>query len=93
MMRPRGDWAMVQPLRDPLAAMPETTPIIDPTAIEAAARALGEELRLEAQEQHAYLHRFPDGKVSLELKWVDPAALARAVVVAYLAALRAKQTQ
>jgi hypothetical protein len=73
--------------------MSQTTPTIDPEGLEAAARALGEQLGAEAREQNAYLHCFPDGKVSMELEWVDPAPLARAAVVAYLTAICGRQTQ
>ncbi len=68
-----------------MSAMPCTPPSIDPQGLEAAARALGEQLGAEAREQNAYLHRFPDGKVSMELEWVDTIPLARAAVMAYLA--------
>ncbi len=57
---------------------------IDPSGLRAAADALGERLGAEADQQQAYLHSFPDGKVSVELEWVDPADLAAAAIVAYL---------
>jgi hypothetical protein len=66
---------------------------IDAEGLEAATRALSEQLGAEAREQYAYLHRFDDGKVSMELEWVDPASLARAAVVAYLAAIRQQQAK
>ncbi len=80
-------------LRRRLSAMPNTPLTIDPEGLEAAAHALGERLGTEAREQNAYLHRFADGKVSMELEWVDPAPLARAAVMAYLAAIRQRQAQ
>ncbi len=80
-------------LRRCLSAMPNTPLTIDPEGLEAAARALGERLGAEAREQHAYLHHFTDGKVSMELEWVDPASLARAAVTAYLIAVRPKQSR
>jgi len=64
---------------------------IDLQGLEAAAHALVEQLGAEALEQRAYLHRFSDGRVSLELEWVDPTALAQAAVAAYLAAVRRSQ--
>jgi hypothetical protein len=59
---------------------------IDPGGLEAARKALVECLRAEAEEQCAYLHRFADGRVSMELEWVDTNSLVRAAVVAYLEA-------
>ena len=65
--------------------------MIDPEGMKAAAHALGEQLGADAEEQCAYLHRFADGKVSLELEWIDPALLARAAVDAYLTAILRRQ--
>ena len=67
--------------------------IVDDEGLIAAAHALGEQLGVEAEVQHGYLRRFPDGNVSLELEWVSPATLAQAAVRAYLAAVLRKQSQ
>ncbi len=75
-----------------LVEMP-TDATTDPQGLEAATHALGEQLGVEAKEQCAYLHRFADGRVSMELEWVDTSALARAAVLAYLAAVRRRHTQ
>jgi hypothetical protein len=56
--------------------------------LRAATKAVGEHLRAEATAQGAYVHLFKDGKVSLELEWIDPADLARAVLQAYLGHVR-----
>jgi hypothetical protein len=60
---------------------------LDPRAIENAERALSEYLRLEAEQQRAYVFRFPDGRISLELEWLDVHSIAEAVVAAYVATL------
>ncbi len=51
--------------------------------LERAAEALEARLRAEADAQNAYLFKFPDGRVSLELEWIDLRAIARGVVTAY----------
>jgi hypothetical protein len=61
-----------------------TMMVIDPLALKTAAEALGERLRSEASEQNAYVISFPDGRVSLELEWIDTQAIARHVIAAYL---------
>ena len=60
---------------------------LDPQAVENAERALGEYLRAEAEQQKAYLFRFPDGRISLELEWVDVRSLAQTVIAAYVSSL------
>jgi hypothetical protein len=60
---------------------------LDPRAIENAERALSEYLRVEAEQQRAYVFRFPDGRISLELEWLDVHSVAKAVVSAYVATL------
>ena len=65
--------------------------IIDPEGLEAATRALGAQLGEEAREQCAYFRRLADGRVSMELEWVDPASLARAAILAYLDAVRRRR--
>jgi hypothetical protein len=57
---------------------------INVDGLRAATKAVGEQLRAEAQAQGAYVQLFDDGKVSLELEWIDPAELARAALQAYL---------
>jgi len=44
-----------------------------------------EALRQHAAADNAYLFHFPDGRVSLELEWLDIRELTRTVVSAYLA--------
>jgi hypothetical protein len=58
---------------------------LDPRAIQNAERALSEYLRAEAEQQQAYMHSFPDGRVSLELEWLDVHSMTRAIVSAYMA--------
>ena len=60
---------------------------LDPHAVENAERALGEYLRAEAEQQKAYLFRFPDGRISLELEWVNVRSLAQTVIAAYVSSL------
>jgi hypothetical protein len=62
--------------------------VLDPDAVENAERALGEYLRAEAEQQKAYLFHFPDGRISLELEWVDVRSLAQTVIAAYVSSLR-----
>jgi hypothetical protein len=64
---------------------------LDPRAIQSAERALGEYLSEEAAQQQAYLLRFPDGRVSLELEWIDLRSIAERVVGAYVAFLDGSQ--
>ena len=58
--------------------------MLDRKGLEAATDALRERLAAEAHEQGAFYRQFPDGRVSLELEWFDPAALVEAVVQHYL---------
>ena len=58
--------------------------MLDRKGLEAATDALWERLAAEAHQQGAFYRQFPDGRVSLELEWVDPAALVEAVVQHYL---------
>ena len=60
---------------------------LDPRAIQNAERALNEYLSAEAEQQRAYVFRFPDGRISLELEWLDVHSMAHAVVAAYVASL------
>ena len=61
---------------------------LDPHAIRSAEQALNEYLRVEAEQQKAYLFRFPDGRVSLELEWLDIGSIAQTVIAAYIAVLQ-----
>ncbi len=65
---------------------------LDPKGLLMALQALADWLGAEAEAQRAYLHRFSDGNVSLELEWLDLSGLARAAVTAYLDALAQKAT-
>ena len=67
--------------------------ILDPKGLEAATHALGDQLGAEAREQCAYFRRFADGRVSMELEWVDPTCLARVAILAYLDAVRHRRVQ
>jgi hypothetical protein len=60
---------------------------LDARAIENAERALSEYLSAEAEQQRAYVFRFPDGRISLELEWLDIRSVAQAVVTAYVNSL------
>jgi hypothetical protein len=58
--------------------------MLDPTGIDRAEKALSDYLFAEAQQQRAYVFRFPDGRVSLELEWVDVRSIVQSVVMAYV---------
>jgi hypothetical protein len=60
---------------------------LDPRAIQNAEQALSDYLRTEAEQQRAYVFRFPDGRISLELEWLDVHSIAQAVVAAYVTSL------
>jgi len=60
--------------------------MLDPEAIRNAEQALNDYLLAEADQQRAYLFRFPDGRISLELEWLDVRSIAHAVVAAYVSA-------
>ena len=60
---------------------------LNPRAIRNAEQALSEYLRAEAEQQKAYVFRFPDGRISLELEWLDIHSVAKTVVAAYVAGL------
>ena len=57
---------------------------LDPRAIRNAEQALSEYLRAEAEQQKAYVFNFPDGRISLELEWLDIHSVAKTVVAAYV---------
>ena len=58
--------------------------MLDPNGIESAERALSDYLFAEAEQQRAYLVKFPDGRISIELEWVDVRSIAQTVVSAYM---------
>jgi hypothetical protein len=60
---------------------------LDPRAIKSAEQALSDYLRTEAEQQRAYVFRFPDGRISLELEWLDIHSIAEAVVAAYVTSI------
>src|SRR5437764_2982890 len=60
-------------------------PSISSEALDAASTALDRQLQMFATEQSGYVHRFPDGKWSVELEWICTSSLARAPVTANLA--------
>jgi hypothetical protein len=64
---------------------------LDPHAIRSAQLALDKCLRAEAEQQQAYLFHFPDGRVSVELEWVDLHPIVEQVVRAYVAFLERDQ--
>lgn len=57
---------------------------LDPPALRASEAALLKFLRAEADQQNAYFKLLSDGRVSIELEWLDVASLTRAVVAAYV---------
>jgi hypothetical protein len=60
---------------------------IDAEALRAATEALESSLSDEADAQNAYLFKFTDGRVSLELECVDIKLIAERVIVAYFGSL------
>ena len=56
----------------------------DSDALQSAQQAFDERLRAEAEQQHAYFAEFPDGRISLELEWLDIRSITREIVAAYL---------
>jgi hypothetical protein len=63
--------------------MAKETPQV--AALNAAVAALGLQLQAQAEEQGGYLHKFEDGRLSIELEWICPRSLAKVAVVEYLA--------
>jgi hypothetical protein len=60
---------------------------LDSRGLAAASRVFHEWLDAEADLQHAYICRFPDGRISLEMEWLDITAMTQAIVLAYIAQL------
>lgn len=61
--------------------------VLDADALRRAQEVFAELLQSEANQQHAYLARLPDGHVSIELEWLDLPAITQKVVSAYVASL------
>jgi hypothetical protein len=57
---------------------------VEAAALETAVQTLIRLLQAEAEEQNAYVFHFPDGRVSLELEWIDLASIMRAVIEVYV---------
>jgi hypothetical protein len=57
---------------------------LDPQALRVATQTLDRLLSAEADGQRAYLFHFPDGRISLELEWIDIYAIIRAVIATYM---------
>jgi hypothetical protein len=53
--------------------------------LRAASAAFGKRLAEEAFAQNAYARHFPDGRISVELEWVELEPIAEAVIEAYMA--------
>ena len=58
--------------------------VVETAALEAAVQTLIRLLQAEAEEQNAYIVHFPDGRVSLELEWIDVASIVRSVIEVYV---------
>ncbi|HET7022160.1 MAG TPA: hypothetical protein VFI58_15730 [Xanthobacteraceae bacterium] len=58
--------------------------VVETAALEAAVQTLIRLLEAEAEEQNAYIFHFPDGRVSLELEWIDVASIIRSVIEVYV---------
>ena len=61
--------------------------VLDADALRRAEAAFAEVLQSEANQQHAYLARLPDGHISIELEWLDLSAIIKTVVSAYVASV------
>lgn len=57
---------------------------LDPDALSSAEQTLHDILDSEAEQQQAYIFRFPDGHVSLELEWLDVRSITRTIIAAYV---------
>lgn len=58
---------------------------LDSDALQSAQQAFDDLLRAEAEQQHAYFAELPDGRISLELEWLDIRSITREIIAAYLA--------
>ncbi len=59
-------------------------------ALKAAVDAFDHWLQAEVTEQHSYMHKFSDGKLSVELEGIDVTSLVTTLVSAYMAELKHK---
>ena len=57
---------------------------LDPQGLAIAKQKLERLLSAEADEQRAYLFYFPDGRISLELEWIDIDAIMSSVIATYV---------
>jgi hypothetical protein len=58
--------------------------VVETAALETAVQTLIRLLQAEAEKQNAYVFHFPDGRVSLELEWIDVASIVRSVIEVYV---------
>ena len=58
---------------------------LDPQALQVATQTFDRLLRAEVDEQRAYLFHFADGRISLELEWIDIQSIMQAVIASYVA--------
>lgn len=58
---------------------------LDQQALQAATQTLDRLLRAEVEEQRAYMFHFSDGRISLELEWIDIQSIMQAVIASYVA--------
>jgi len=65
---------------------------LDPEALQSAQKVFDDLLRAEASQQHAYLAELPDGRISLELEWLDIRSITREIIAAYLARVAQPKT-
>ena len=63
---------------------------VDLQALHIATQTLAQLFSAEAERQHAYIFHFPDGRISLELEWVDINDIVGKVIASYL--VHANQT-
>ena len=52
--------------------------------LQAEAEKRDPKLRKQGTTQNAYVFHFPDGRVSLELEWIDVASIVRSVIEVYV---------
>jgi len=58
---------------------------LDPQALQVATQTFDRLLRAEVEEQRAYMLHFSDGRISLELEWIDIQSIMQAVISSYVA--------
>ena len=58
---------------------------LDPQALQVATQTFDRLLRAEVEEQRAYMFHLSDGRVSLELEWIDIQSIMQAVIASYVA--------